>query len=164
MPEDRGLTVVSDTSPLLYLHRVGQLDLLRRLYGRIFVPEQVGDEIKAGGADGPDIRSLSWIQPRTIGVPTMLRMVPDLGPGEAGAIALALETGPHSLLLLDDRLARRIAIRHNVPMTGTAGVLLKAKQMGFISSVRSLIEELIASGFYLRPDHTQMLFRIAGET
>jgi hypothetical protein len=44
--------VVSNTSPLLYLHQIGQLDLLRQLYGRVVVPEAVAKELARGAQLG----------------------------------------------------------------------------------------------------------------
>jgi predicted nucleic acid-binding protein len=63
--------VISNTSPLFYLHRLGQLELLHKLYCRILVPEAVVEELKAGrdqGEDVPDIADHDWI------VDTILRL------------------------------------------------------------------------------------------
>jgi len=57
--------VISDTSPIQYLHQVQLLDLLPVLYGKIIVPQAVADEIKEGirlGYDLPDVSALSWIE------------------------------------------------------------------------------------------------------
>ncbi len=66
MPEP---VVVSNTSPLLYLHQVGQLELLESLYGRIKVPAAVREELRAGaerGIDTPDLDRYSWIEVETL--------------------------------------------------------------------------------------------------
>jgi predicted nucleic acid-binding protein len=51
--------VISNTSPLFYLHRLGQLELLHKLYGRILVPEAVAEELKAGGDQGEDVPDIA---------------------------------------------------------------------------------------------------------
>ena len=143
--------VISNTSPLFYLHRLGHLDLLQRLYLRIVVPEAVVNELRTGqerGEDAPNISDHAWIEVRPIRVPGLIRLITDLGAGEAEVLALALEE-PGSLIILDDRLAREVAKLQNVCITGTAGVLLKAKQEGHISAVTPLLNKLTQLGFRL---------------
>ena len=103
--------VVSNTSPLLYLHQIGHLELLRQLYGRVRIPSAVRAELQAGeqlGISVPDLLSLEWIQEQALTERVLLPVVIDLGSGEAEAIALALSSSD-SLLILDDQLGRRIA-------------------------------------------------------
>jgi len=135
MPSTPERLVVSNTSPLLYLHQVGHLDVLRELYGRIRIPSAVQLELQAGVEQGvavPDVQALGWIDEQALTDRLLLPTVIDLGPGEAEAIALALSS-PHSLLILDDRLGRRIARLAGVTYTGTLGVLVKAKRAGLFS-------------------------------
>ncbi|MCZ7570155.1 MAG: hypothetical protein M5U01_16440 [Ardenticatenaceae bacterium] len=106
MPE-----AISDTSPLVYLHRVGVLDWLERLFGEVWIPSAVALELQQGrqrGYDVPDPDAYSWlhhVEPRS--VPSEW-LASDLGPGELAAMALALENPDH-IILLDDALARRVA-------------------------------------------------------
>src|SRR5262245_60247987 len=133
MPSTPDRLVVSNTSPLLYLHQAGELDLMRKLYGRIRIPPAVRLELKAGAKQGvavPDLSGLEWIEEQPLRDRSLLPAVVDLGAGEAEAIALALAS-PGSLLILDDQLGRRIARLSHLTMTGTLGVLVKAKQAGF---------------------------------
>jgi predicted nucleic acid-binding protein len=126
--------VISDTSPLFYLHRLRYLDLLQKLYQRIIVPQAVADELKAGGDQGedvPNIREYEWLKVRSVRVPKVIKLITDLGAGEAQVLALAIEE-PGSLVILDDRLAREVARLRSLRITGTAGVLLKAKHEGHI--------------------------------
>ena len=126
--------VICNTSPLFYLHRLQNLTLLQKLYGKIVVPEAVVNELEAGrsqGEDVPTITSRDWIEVRPVLVPRMLELTTDFGPGEVEVLALALqEMG--SLIIVDDRLAREVARLRNLRLTGTAGVLLKAKHQGYI--------------------------------
>lgn len=105
------MRVISNTSPLQYLHSIQQLPLLEQLYGRIVVPQAVVDELAVGrheGYDVPDCTPYSWMQVETVTVPAMLKLITNLGAGEAEALALAL-VQPTDLVILDDALARQVA-------------------------------------------------------
>jgi predicted nucleic acid-binding protein len=157
--------VISNTSPVFYLHRLRSLDLLRKLYQRIIVPEAVVDELKAGrdqGEDVPEVAEYDWIEVRSVRVPELIRLITDLGAGEAQVLALALEE-PGSLVILDDRLARQIAKLQNIRMTGTAGVILKAKQEGYVSAVAPLLEKLLQLNFRLSETAKASILKLAQE-
>ena len=161
MPDPR--LVISNTSPLFYLHRIHAVDLLRQLYTRVNVTKQVLAELAAGGVSITSLGSSDWLTTCEIQIPDTLKTVPDLGAGEASAIALALESSLSPLLLLDDRLGRRIAALNHLAMTGTAGILLRAKQQGLVPAIKPLLGKLIQSGFYLRPQHIADICSLAGE-
>ncbi|ETW95028.1 MAG: hypothetical protein ETSY2_48740, partial [Candidatus Entotheonella gemina] len=147
MPE----LVISNTSPLFYLHRLRQLTLLRALYQQIVVPGAVRDELHAGriqGEDTPELADYDWITVRSVQVPEFLMRITDLGLGEAQVLALALEE-PGSLVILDDRFARAVAQMRHLRLTGTAGVILKAKQEGHLEAVTPLLDRLTQMGFRL---------------
>ena len=157
--------VISNTSPLFYLHRLGQLELLHKLYGRILVPEAVVKELKAGGDQGedvPDIADYDWVEVCSVRVPEVVSLIVDLGPGEAQVLAMALENSG-SLAIIDDRLARELAKARNIRITGTVGILLKAKQAGYIKSVKSLLKTLTQLDFRLSKDVVETILRIAKE-
>ena len=99
---------------------------------------------------------------RPVRVPELIRLITDLGPGEAEVLALALEEAG-SLVILDDRLAREVAKLQNVRITGTAGVLLKAKQEGHISAVAPLLDQLTQLGFRLGDAVKASILRLAQE-
>ena len=160
MPE-----VIVDTSPLQYLHQAGLLDLFPRLYGQVVVPGAVVTELEAGRAQGivlPDIASLPWVAIRTPQHPGLLPLVTDLGAGEREALALALEA-TDALVVLDDGLARRFARQLGLTMTGTLGVLLRAKQASYLDQVEPIIDQLEALGFHLDPATRAAVLRLAGE-
>ncbi len=158
--------VISNTSPLLYLHQVGHLELLPGLYGQVQIPTAVREELRAGvelGVSVPDIDTLEWLQIQPLRDMTRLPVVIDLGPGEAEAIALAM-AHLGSLLILDDALGRRIAHLNGLTCTGTLGVLIKAKQQGLLSRVSPVIEALRNTTMYLTHTLTQAVLKEAGET
>ena len=102
--------VIVNTSPLLYLHQVGCLELLQNLYSRILTPPAVIQELAVGknqGINVPDINAIEWISITPVKSISLIPAVIDLGQGEAEVLALGLEN-PGSLLIFDDQLARRI--------------------------------------------------------
>lgn len=157
--------IITNTSPLLYLHLVGHLALLQILYGAIVIPPAVLAELEAGARANvtvPDVPTLPWVEVKTVQSRALIPAVVDLGPGEAEVIALGLEH-PGSLLILDDQLARRMAALNHLTYTGTVGVLIKAKQAGHLEAVRPVIESLRASGQWLSDELVAMVLAQAGE-
>jgi predicted nucleic acid-binding protein len=162
MPET---LVIVNTSPLLYLYQVDRLELLQQLYSTITVPPAVPQELETGklqGVDVPEVNSIEWIQIRPVASATIIPAVIDLGQGEAEVIALGLEN-PGSLLVFDDSLARRIADLYGLKYTGTLGVLVKAKQSGYLSAVAPVINMLRSKGMWLTDKIISDVLRLSGE-
>jgi len=158
--------VVCNTSPLLYLHQVSQLDLLRSLYGEIRIPPAVQAELRAGAEQGIDVprpEQLPWIRIEALLDPSLVPAMVDLGPGEAEAIALARAI-PGSLLILDDALGRMVAKGSGVLHTGTLGILVKAKQQGLVTEVRPILEQLLTTTMYLSGNLIALVLAEAGES
>jgi predicted nucleic acid-binding protein len=157
--------IISNTSPLQYLHQLGVLDWLPQLADRIVVPTAVVQELEAGLALGiglPDVQSLSWIRIQDPNHAEQWRTVSGLGPGESAALALAVEM-PGITLLLDDCLARRMAGLLKLPIRGTLGVLLDAKAAGLTKTVKPLIDQLQKLGFRCSPTTRNAVLSMAGE-
>ena len=147
MPE----VVISNTSPIFYLHRLRRFDLLQKLYQKIIVPQAVVAELEAGrrqGEDVPNIDNHEWIETRSIQSPQIMGLSTDFGPGETEVLALALEESG-SLVIIDEKLARKIARLRGLRVTGTAGVLLRAKQEGHILAVKPFLDRLEEIQFHL---------------
>ncbi|HYG64247.1 MAG TPA: DUF3368 domain-containing protein [Thermoanaerobaculia bacterium] len=160
MPE-----VIVNTSPLQYLFQLDLLDLLPELYGDVVVPGGVAREIAAGldrGVSLPSLSSLPWLEIREVMSPSVLPLVTDLGTGEREVLALALQsTG--SLVVLDDFLARRFADRLRLRMTGTLGILLKARRTGRVDRLAPLLDRLERLNFRLDAGTRANVLRLAGE-
>jgi uncharacterized protein len=158
--------VICNTSPLQYLHQIGQLRILPALAGSIIVPTSVRDELDAGiakGVDLPKIESLSWIR---ICAPISVKavsLITDLGPGESQVLMMALEI-PGSVALLDDALARRVAIARGISIKGTLGLLLDAKRAGHITTVKPSLDRLQVLGFRLAEPTRKSVLKLAGES
>lgn len=162
MPEP---TVVCNTSPLLYLHQIRHLDLLRKLYRQLVVPSAVDEELAAGRAQGVDVPALSdlpWIELRWVSPRAVDPSVKKLGAGEAAVITLGLQIQP-SLLILDDQTGRRAAAASGLTFTGTLGVLIKAKRDRLIEAVSPILEQLSKTTMWLTEDLLEMVRDEAGE-
>lgn len=163
MPEER---VVCNTSPLLYLHQIGQLDLLEHLYGRVWTTPGVVDELTVGAKRGhevPLVDELPWLTiERPTGEAIQLPPLVDLGPGEAEVIALATKW-PDSLVILDERAGRRAAAALGLRFTGILGVLLRAKEDGYLSRVSPVLSRLRETTMWLSESVIQMVIEEAGE-
>lgn len=159
------LSPIVNTSPLLYLHQVGQLDILPKLYGTVTTPPAVEQELAVGrskGVDVPNLEHLDWLKICTVESVSTIPNVIDLGRGEAEVIALGLQNADH-LLILDDQLGRRIAALYNLRSTGTLGVLIKAKQAGHLSAITPVIAQLKAQGMWLSQSIVQKALQLAKE-
>ena len=123
------------------------------MYERILIPQAVVEELSQGRKQGvvlPDPELISWIEIHQVSTSKLIPMVPNLGLGEREVISLAIPLSD-SLVILDDALARNYARQMNVTLTGTLGVLLKAKQSGYISKISPVIEQLDKLRFRLAP-------------
>jgi len=138
------LLIVSDTSPLLNLIAIEQLELLKGLYGSIVIPPAVFAELQANGMR----LTTDWIEVIEPGDRTAVDSLrTELDAGESEAIVLAQQLQP-SMLLIDERLGRRAAIRLGLNVTGLLGVLAEGKKRGLITSCAPLLDSMMArAGF-----------------
>lgn len=156
---------ITNTSPLLYLGRIGALGWLDQLFGSVWVPSAVLRELDEGRALGfevPDTDNLSWLETVDPKSTPSEWLTLDLGAGELAAMALALEN-PQRILLLDDALARRTARAAGLTTWGTLRVLLEAKKARLVPSVSPLVDLLAASGMWMSPDIRKRVLSLAGE-
>lgn len=143
------MIVVSDTTPISELAKIGRLALLRDVYQRVIIPQEVYDEAMAG----PHVvvaatQSATWIEVLAVSDSNKvlaLHASTPLGLGECAALILAEELRAH-LVLIDDRAARREASALGLSVTGTIGTLLVAKQQGTIASIKDVLDDLRSHG------------------
>ena len=150
MPETKELVI--NTGPLLALIAgIGDLSLLGHLYKRVLVPFEVCQEIEAGGVSGfgvSEFRRSLFIERRThhLNITPFLRNAIDLG--EASVIQLALDENIHTVCI-DEAMGRRIARLNGLKLTGSIGVLIRAKRAGFDFSMRETTNRMQAQGIFL---------------
>ena len=150
MPEGPRLVVVN-TTPIIALSLIGKLDLMRSIYGQVVVPSAVEAEVLAGGRDGigrTELREASWLRVTSLQDPRRADLLADLDRGEAEVLALAQELNA-DLVIIDERLARLHAKRLGLTLTGTLGILLRAKRLGHVKAVAPLIDRLRQGGIRL---------------
>jgi predicted nucleic acid-binding protein len=148
-------TIISDTSCLILLDKIGELHLLQQLFGSIITTQTVADEF---GNPLPE-----WI---TIKNPTdrknVIILEASLDKGEASAIALALEQ-KDCLLIIDELKGRRLAVQLGLTITGTLGIIAEAKRAGHISSIKPLLGKIKATNFRISEQLEKALLEQAGE-
>jgi len=144
--------VIGDSSTLIHLASIGQLTLLRDLYGKITIPEVVWREVVTEGGGRPGVsevteaRNSQWIEVSPVMDTPLLRLLKrDLDDGEAAVIALAIERQA-DLVLIDEAAGRRIAELYGLSKTGVIGILLRAKKEARIPSLKRELEKLRQRG------------------
>ena len=147
------IPAVLDSACLIGFERIGRLDLLPALLEPAMAPPAVIREF------GSRPEWLAEVEVADRGMVAALGLVVD--PGESEAIALAFEKGIR--IILDDRKAREAAQRLNISVTGTVGILLKAKEAGLVASIRPLLDALDAHHFRSGPLLRAEALRLAGE-
>ena len=151
------MPVISNSSPLIALTQIGQLDLLRRLYTCICVPPAVAREVEPTVARLPDwvlVQELAHpLQPGTVSA--------SIGPGEREVISLGLESGA-ALLILDEQPARRLATSLELRVIGTVGILMAGKERGFLAKIRPELDRLLAVRFFMDQDLYDRVIAQAG--
>jgi len=131
--------IVSDTSCLILLEKIGRIALLESLFGKITVTSVIADEF---GKTLPDFIEIEDAEDKKY--QQILENI--LDAGEASAIALALEKDD-CLLIMDESKGRREAKQLRIKLTGTVGILILAKEKGLIKSVTEIIEQIRRTDF-----------------
>jgi predicted nucleic acid-binding protein len=152
---DQAKVVVTNTTPLIALTAaMGNVEVLRVLYDRVIVPYEVAQEIRAGGKEafGLEVFEQSgWLEmnPAPVELPPYLQNTLDLG--EASVIQTALQLGVNRVCI-DETIGRRVARLSNLSVTGSIGILLKAKTMGYPVSIPEAIHRMRSRGIWLSQD------------
>lgn len=153
------MIVVSDTTAITSLLKIGHLDLLRDLFGAVLIPEAVEAELLSYHSEMPSFVTMARIERND----QLILLVRDLDQGEAEAIILAEELKADALLI-DEKLGRNIAQRRGVRCLGLAGALLMAKQSKLLPSLGTILDRLeVEARFHLSVELRQHLLEQAGE-
>jgi predicted nucleic acid-binding protein len=143
--------VVSNSSPLIALARIGRLNLLASFYKRILIPAEVQYEVTVAGRGLPgaeEVRNAHWIEvapQKPPADPSLAQACQSLGAGERGAILLA-KSLEADLVLMDEWKARRVARDAGLSVVGCLGILEAAARRGVVSDLRQAYIDLLRQG------------------
>jgi predicted nucleic acid-binding protein len=150
MPENK--KIIINTGPILALvAALDGLDILRELYSQVMVSYEVFQEIMAGGSTGFGVKEFeqaNWIIKRKNPSNISTYLSNSLDIGEASVIQIALDENIQNVCI-DETVGRRIARLHNLKVTGSVGVLVRAKNEGFSISMRDAIQKMKQNGVWL---------------
>ena len=145
------MIVVSNSSPLIALSRIGRLNLLASFYKRILIPAEVQYEVVVAGRGLPgadEVRNAHWIEvapQKSTANPSLAQACQGLGAGERGAILLA-KSLEADLVLLDEWKARRVARDAGLSVVGCLGILESGARRGLVSDLRQAYIDLLRQG------------------
>lgn len=148
------MIVVVDSSSIIGLARVGKINILKEMFGKILISQDVFKEVVITGKGRPgseEIEGATWIEKKRINdVRAVKRIVVQerLSYGEAATIVLSKELKA-DLTILDEKKARGIAQVAGINVMGTAGMLEEASKRGIIDELREVLDELRKDGFRL---------------
>lgn len=145
---------VTNTTCLIGLERIGQLDLLPQVFPIVFAPLAVQTEVRI---------AVSWLTVQAVQNPAVVAtLMTQMDVGEAEVLALAMELGD-VVVILDDKKARRVAEKIGLRVIGTVGMLLRAKRKGVIAEVKPLLTALEQADFRIADALRQNALRLAEE-
>lgn len=158
--------IVINTSPLITLvAAVGDLRILQSLYEEVWVPLEVAEEILAGGASGfaiVEFQQATWLIKQTVPLQISPSLLNALDLGEASVIQLAINQGIETVCI-DEAVGRQVAHSNGLLLTGSIGVLLKAKQQTPSLSIRVAIENMLNYNIRLSQRVIDFALRESGE-
>ena len=156
--------VVSNTTPIISLLKIDKLQILKDLYDEIFISQEVFNEIEAGKNKEyyTDLSKIEWIRVKNIKDKKSLLYFLDLDKGEAETIILANELEA-DLTILDEALGRYHAKHAKLKVTGTLGILLKAKKSGLLTELKPLLYQLKEKGIWLNNNLIEKIMVLANE-
>ena len=147
--------IISDTSCLILLDKIGELEILNKLFGAIITTTVVASEF---GQPLP-----SWVeikQPSDNNYQSIIEVSVD--KGEASAIALAIELDD-CLLIIDDLKGRKFANEIGLTIIGTIGVIVDAKLAGIIPSIKPILTKIKSTNFRITEQLEALILKRSGE-
>ncbi len=158
--------IICNATPLIAFARIGQLALLQKVVGTLVIPNAVAREISVYSDIQHGLIDLAqepWISVQTLQSEDQVHLLlPTLDRGEAEVIALALERAA-GLVLIDELTGRKVAESLHLTVSGSVGILIQAKQMGEISAVKPLLDEMMQRGIRYSPRFVTAILQRIGE-
>ena len=164
MPNTSGIVI--NTSPLIAIvAAMGGFNVLQSLYTNVIVPFEVSQEILIGGTTGLSVTEFQadfWLKKQSVPVNISPILLNSLDIGEASVIQLALNKNI-STVCIDEAVGRRIARLSGLAVTGSIGILLRAKKEGYPLSVKTAIEKMLNHNIRLSQRVIDFALKEAGE-
>jgi len=155
------MILIADSSALVALSIVDKLDVLEKLFGKVYVPRAVYDEVSQKNKV-ESYKLKNYCKDRVLDIQTSANFNITLGKGESEAIVLYTEQNA-DFLLCDDKKAKKFAQSFGLNVIGSLGILLKAKELNLISEIAPLIEILKDSRIFIDEKTYALVLRMAGE-
>jgi predicted nucleic acid-binding protein len=141
------MILIADSSALVALSIVDKLDVLEKLFGEVYVPRAVYDEVsKKNKAES--YKLANYCKDKVLDIQSSANFNISLGQGESEAIVLYTEQDA-DFLLCDDKKAKKFAQSFGLKVIGSLGILLKAKEAELINEIAPLIEILRGSRIFI---------------
>jgi len=141
--------IIADTSFLISLSKIGEIELLRKLFNKVSITSTIAMEFNS--------ELPIWIEVIDNQSDKKIKLLEqDLDKGESSAIALALELD-NPLLIIDDLKARKLSKKLQINFIGTIAVLIKSIELGFIKDKRKLIEKIRSTNFHFSDELLKLL-------
>jgi uncharacterized protein len=140
--------IISNATPLITFARINQMPLLQRVVGNLVIPTAVADEISVYAQGKPGAINLSqetWIQPQSL--QSRQQVLESQAP----------------LILMDELTGRKVAESLNLKVSGSIGVLIQAKQLGYLTEIKPLIAKMRQTGIYFSDRFIQAVLQKVGE-
>lgn len=161
------MIVVSDSTILIGLVKIGKLDLLKEIFFKVYIPEEVFKEVVERGKGKPGsevIKEAAWIEVRPAKDKIQVNfLLGSLEKGEAEVLVLARELEV-DLILLDEEKARKSAVIAGFEIMGLLGLFVLAKNLGLIDKIRPLVDELRIKRFRISDKIIEKTLTKAGES
>ena len=144
---------------------LGSLEILVRLYAKLVLPREVWDELQAGGQESKEVKAVraqTGLEVRVEGVAIHDRLSRALDLGEAAVIQTALDHGIDRVVL-DERLGRKVAAASGLKVTGTLGILVRAKKEAMIPAITPCLKKMMEAGIRISGPLAQAALQEAGE-
>ena len=146
--------VYVDTSSIIILNKINALDLLNKIYSNVIITNYIQLELNEAIP--------SWISVElTYNIDQSFLKNFNLGLGETSIIINAIKN--NGFLIIDDLKARKIATTLNLSFTGSIGILIIAKELKLIDSVKYYLEKIQETNFRLSDALINKVLEITNE-
>lgn len=160
------MIIISDTTALSELAKIGKLELLYSIFGKIIISEEVYKEITSGNHPAVNaIKSVKWIEIYPVSNSKSIEIFEletGLDRGESSSIILAEELKA-DLLLMDEKAGRKEAISRGLSIIGLVGIIILAKEKKLITNIKNILDSLIMQGTRISPKLYDYALRLAKE-